>query len=413
MKSFKIINSGCKVNYYEAIALKQALESQGFVEKPDPDIFIINTCTVTSKADSKNLYSIRKIKHDFPQAKVAVIGCMVEDNKDRLKSAGADFLFNQEDKFRVINILTSFDKQYTTWDMQVSNFIHNRALVKIQDGCNNRCSFCKVCLVRGKSISRPYQDILEEVESLVKKGFEEIIICGVNILDYKDLDSNLDFKGLLDKVSSLEGLGRVRLSSLEPINLDDDLIDYLSFNKKICPHFHIPFQSADSDILKAMNRKVDSSFYYRIVDRIKKNNPWAGISCDFIIGFPGEKDINFRNTVEFIGYIKPVKVHLFSFSARQGTKAWGMDDKISPKVIRERKEFLEGYSAKRCQEFLSNFIDSDLEVVFDAKSKMDFAFGYSKEYIRVKLPLSGFIPTPKITLVLAKEVQKGAILAQI
>ncbi len=391
MKKFKIISFGCKVNYYETEALSQQLLKYGWEQSLNPDLVIINSCTVTQRADSKVIKAVRKYRRQAPSAKIALIGCSVEkaEDRERFQKENIDFLLPQSRKHTLLECLGLPVSGRGVWDLNVEDFSLNRAFVKIQDGCSNACSFCKVRIVRGKSVSRPEKDILEEIKRLTDKGFKEIVLCGVNIIDYKSRSGS---KGrglleLLERVVKIPGNFRLRLSSLEITSLEaiKELLDFSFTEAKICRHFHFPFQSGDDTVLRAMNKKGRLDDYWKVVSYIRQKSPLAGISCDIIAGFPGESRRQFLNTINLVREIIPVRVHIFPFSPRKGTPAFAFKDKVPPAEVKRRVCLLRKEADCAVESFYQRFIGRQAEVVFDGKINKGYVYGYSREYLRVRV----------------------------
>ena len=378
----KFITLGCKVNQYETQALREQFARAGFESTEEKaDIYVINTCTVTATADTKSKEAILKAKRENSSAKVAACGCMAQLNADELKSLGVDYIVPQDKKQNLVDYISNDAiGSRSIWDLKISDFENRRAFVKIQDGCDNLCSFCKIPYLRGTSHSRNKNDIIEEIRRLSDKH-REIVLCGVNLGLYgKDLRPPLKLSGLLADILKIESLGRIRLSSLEPSLIDDDLLSMLK-EPKVCPHLHLPFQSGNDKILKLMNKKETVDVYRNVVRKSRKIIPSIAISCDIMVGFPNEEDDDFNSTVNFLKKIRPMRMHIFRFSPREKTPFSNFKIR-NHREIKERAGVLKEMKDKFSREYRSKFIGKNLTMV--AEEKRDgYCAGYSENYIRV------------------------------
>ncbi len=381
----KFITLGCKVNQYETQSLREIFLANGFKETfTKADFYFINTCSVTHSADRKSIKYIRKAKKENPQAKILVTGCLAEKDKELIEKEGVDYIVSQNQKYKIPSILNLKNKLSLkdNLSLRITDFYLNRAFVKIQDGCNNFCSFCKVRLIRGKSKSRPVEEIVREVKFLLERGFKEIVLCGINLGSYKS--QGKDLISLLKLLIKIKGLGRLRLSSIEPQYVSKELLNLISSTEKVCPHLHIPFQSGSDKILKLMNKKVKSSFYRELVSEIRKTIPDCGISADFMIGFPYEEEEDFKKTLRLIEETNPVRSHIFPYSERKQTPSFKFP-KISSKVVRERKEIAIQVGEKASLRFRKSQEKKMFKVVLDENSEKSYTRGYTENYIRVLL----------------------------
>ncbi|MBI5143855.1 MAG: tRNA (N(6)-L-threonylcarbamoyladenosine(37)-C(2))-methylthiotransferase MtaB [Candidatus Omnitrophica bacterium] len=410
-KRFFIKTLGCKVNQYESQAMREILLRAGFKEclaRDIADIYILNTCTVTNRADKESRYWLGFFHKANPKAKIVVTGCYVErDSNDISFLPGIAHIIKNDEKNRIAEILTNTNPvaQYPMPTAQgpynpltITDFKnHTKAFVKIQDGCENCCSYCKVPLVRGPLRSRPVTDILKEVKILVEKGFKEIVLTGVCLGAWgKDpytkaiLDSWPGGKGLglvdvLKAMVKIPGDFRMRLSSIEPRYVTEDLIDFISKNRRICRHLHIPFQSGDDEILKKMDRPYTAEGYRAIVDKARSRIEDVAITTDILIGFPGESDKNFKNTMDFIREILPARTHIFTFSQREGTKAHGMEGLINKAILKKRYYELEVAALSSSYIYRKRFMDKKLDILVETKRDRltGLLTGYSDNYIKV------------------------------
>ena len=378
----KFITLGCKVNQYETQALSEQFARAGFeLTDGKADIYIVNTCTVTRSADTKSKAAVLRAKKENSRAKIAVCGCMAQFNADEIKELGVDYIIPQDKKYNLLNYLDrSKPVLRGIWDLKISSFKNKRAFVKVQDGCDNLCTFCKIPYLRGRSRSRPKSDIIEEVKTLSEKH-REIVLCGVNLGLYgRDLKPQLKLSDLVYDILNVDNLGRVRLSSLEPSLIDDDLLAMLK-ERKVCPHLHLSFQSGDDKILKLMNKKETVGIYYDVVRKARKISPLIAISCDIMVGFPGEEDSDFGRTVSFLKDIRPMRMHIFRFSPREKTPLSGFKIR-NHRMIKERANLLKAMKEEFSIEYRKKFLAKEVTMVSEEKIGR-YCSGYSENYIRI------------------------------
>jgi len=377
MKLVKFFTLGCKANQYDTQSILERFLSKGFREagkSQNPDYFLINTCTVTSGADRKSRNIIRRCIQSNPRAKVIVTGCMAEKDWDLLADIKGVSLVVKKKFFP--EGISGFSR-------------HTRAFLKIQDGCDNFCAYCKVALVRGKKRSKSFQQALKEAKKLAACGFKEIVLTGICLGEYgKDLSPRKDLVGLVGSLSEIEGLSRVRLSSIEAGDVSVKLIKLLAAGRKFCRHLHIPIQSGDNNILKRMNRKYTREKYEDLISGIKRNIPGVSITTDCLVGFPGETDENFDNTVSLVKKIMPLKAHIFPYSVRPGTKAASFGGLVDAKTVNARCAELEKVSKECRDKFMRQFIGEELTVLIEgvAKNQVCCLEGLTDNYLNIRLP---------------------------
>lgn len=392
---------GCKVNQYETEAMEKMFEDKGYsIVKEDElaDVYVINTCTVTNLSDRKSRQFIRRVKKINEDSIVAVVGCYSQVAAEEVESIeGVDVIIGTSDRNRVvelcerakaeeekINIVRSI-KTYDEFEEINVDEIKSmtRAYLKIQDGCNQFCSYCIIPYARGPIRSRQSHDIVEETEKLKLSGFKEIILAGIHVASYgKDLgDIRLD--SVIKEISKVDGIERIRLSSVEPNLITEDFMQVLVDSKKVCDHFHLSLQSGSDTILKRMNRKYTSAEYREKVDLIRKYMPNAGITTDIIVGFPGETDENFEETLKFVRDIKFSRIHVFKYSPRKGTPAANFENQVHGTIKNKRSEVLIVQANELMKEFNSKFIGKTMDVLFEEKNN-GYYEGYTTNYIRVK-----------------------------
>lgn len=397
MKTFKVYALGCKVNQYDAQSIRERFIEAGFTENingTQADLCIINTCTVTHKADAESLYYIRRARKENPNAKVVVTGCLAELDRDKIKNTdGRCLIAGSQDKDRILQRLSVSGKRAhglisSPAKRGISDFKgHTRAFLKIQDGCDNFCSYCKVPLVRGRSRSKPLKDALAEAKRLANNGFKEIVLCGICLGAYgKDGRDKHRLVELIEKLESIEGLVRIRLSSIEALDVSAKLIEKMATSDKLCPHMHIPLQSGDNEILKRMNRRYNREEFLLLINKVKERIPQFAITTDVLVGFPGESDSNFENTLGLIRQIKPLKVHIFPYSNRIDTSAARFfKEGISRAEMNTRILQLRRLSDMCSRDYRKRFLGKKMEVLVEGAcvNKPGFWQGYARNYMKI------------------------------
>lgn len=397
MKTFLIKTLGCKVNSYESEFIRNLFLCNNFKEVSfNADVAIVNTCTVTNTADNKSKKVINNIKKENPNAIVIAVGCFTQFRKENITSLiDADIILGNKDKSKIITYLNEYiktNKQIIKFydmnktefeDMEISNYyVHTRAFVKIQDGCNNFCSYCIIPYVRGRVRSKDFNKCLIEINNLALNNYKEIILCGIHTGMYKSNDKKLS--DLIKKISKIKSIHRIRLSSVEIVELDNDMMDIIKENKKFVSHLHIPLQSGCDKILKSMERRYDTIYFNNKVEEIRKLRKNISLSTDVIVGFPGETEEDFLSTYEFCEKIKFSKIHVFPYSDRTGTKASKMNNKIPNNIIKQRAKKLIGLSNILEKSYYESFINKNVSILIE-KQKNGFFYGFSDNYIPVKL----------------------------
>jgi threonylcarbamoyladenosine tRNA methylthiotransferase MtaB len=392
-KTFAIKTLGCKVNQYESQVLRENLTRLGLTESlpEEADFFVLNSCTVTHQADAKTRRFIRKIKKDNPSVKIFLTGCYAVLAED-IDSAGATgevfrVVPNKEKKDlpAIIASILGIEEDAYHVEEGVSGFqSHTRAFLKIQDGCNQNCSYCKVTLVRGPSKSKDKKDVLGELKRIVESGYKEIVLTGICLGSWEGADGE-GLADLIEEIDRIPGDFRIRLSSIEPNHVDDALIDAVNNSNKICKHFHVPLQSGSDRILELMNRNYTTKDFQGLIERIRQKMPTVGISMDVICGFPGETELDYNETYEFLKRIRPSRMHIFSYSDRKETKSFYMEDKVPSAVSKKRAGKLIELGDDLQFEFCKAFLGKIVEVLVEKEQKATSSIGYSGEYLKVKL----------------------------
>ena len=392
---FNIITLGCKVNSYESNFMKEALVKNGFSfcnlnEKCD--ILILNTCTVTDTSDKKSLKEVRRLKRENPNAILVVCGCSVQNDKTKYDNLGINILMGNINKSNIVSIIEKYldDKTPVEYvaktrdlpfeNMEVDISDHTRAYIKIEDGCDNFCSYCIIPFVRGKKRSKDFSLVLREVQHLANNGYKEIVLTGIDTGGYES--NSKDLTDLIHEMSKINGIERIRQSSIEITQINDKFIEELKNNKKICDHIHIPLQSGSDSILKLMNRKYDLKYFFDKIDMIRSVRPDISITTDVIVGFPGETEEMFLETMQTCKKVNFSKIHAFPYSERKGTKASMMDGKVPESVKHERVKKLLELSDSLEKSYYDKFKGKKLDVLIEEVSESG-SKGHTSNYLMV------------------------------
>jgi threonylcarbamoyladenosine tRNA methylthiotransferase MtaB len=394
---------GCKLNFSETSSIGYQFLSKGFDivdPKENADVYVINTCSVTENAERECRQIVRRFLRQNSKAYIIVTGCYAQLRPDEIKSIeGVDAVLGSNEKFDVFSLIDNFNKKelaciFVSPIDEQNEFGHahssdadsrTRAYLKIQDGCDYKCSFCTIPLARGKSRSMTPDETVSEFKKLLKEDYKEIILTGVNVGDYgKSFDTNL--YELLLRLIKIDGDFRIRISSVEPNLLSDEIIELTAESNKLCKHFHIPLQSGSSKILRLMQRRYKADDYERLIYKIKKRIPDAGIGVDVIVGFPGETDEDFLTTHNFLRDLPISYLHVFTYSERPNTKATELDLRVDVHERRERNNILRILSDKKRNEFYNQMIGKELDVLFEHENHNGVMKGFSSNYIRVSYP---------------------------
>lgn len=395
MRKAALHNLGCKVNSYETEAMTQLLKKAGYeiVSFQDQaDVYIINTCSVTNMADKKSRQMIHRAKKLNPDAVVIAAGCYVQAAKDKLmEDDRISIIIGNNKKKDIVRILEDYlqagvtdegmldisaEKEYEPLTIN-STLEHTRAYVKIQDGCNQFCSYCIIPYVRGRIRSRDIASIIEEVERLALTGVKEIVLTGIHISSYgKDKENEVGLADVIDAISKIESIKRIRLGSLEPSIITDEFIDRIVDNEKVCPHFHLSLQSGCNTVLKRMNRKYTCEEYFEKCEMLRKAFDRPALTTDVIVGFPGETEEEFRETVDYLTKLNLYEMHIFKFSPRQGTVAAGMKDQVAPEIKNQRSDVLLALSERNKQAYEASFRGENLDVLVEEKVRREGKDGY-------------------------------------
>jgi len=390
MYSFAVHTLGCKVNQYETEVMTKDLLECGF-ELVDfsqrADVYVINTCTVTGKSDHKSRKYITKALRKNPGAIVAVTGCYAERVKEELKStSGIDLVLGNHSKDKIAERIAQKlqIEQHRQGILPHAQHFHTRALVKVQDGCDNFCSYCIVPYVRGAPRSRPLKEVRAEISALVQSGVKEVVLTGINLGKYgQDLEAKLKLADLLKATDGVARLVRIRLSSIEVKDLTTEVIAFLSSSPRFCRHLHIPLQSGDDYILKSMNRNYTADEYLRVVKEIRKMMPGIALTTDVMVGFPGETEEQFKKTKLMVKKAAFRKVHVFKYSDRAGTSASCFSKKVDYETKDRRSKELIDLGQNLAEACLDKFVGKKMDVLVEKKAPDGYLVGLTDNYIRI------------------------------
>ena len=412
---------GCKLNFSETSTIARGFKDEGFDRvdfKEKADIYVINTCSVTENADKRFKTIVKQAQKVNPDAFVAAIGCYAQLKPEELADVnGVDLVLGATEKFKITDYLNDLTKndfgEVHSCEIEEADFYvgsysigdRTRAFLKVQDGCDYKCTYCTIPLARGISRSDTMDNVLKNAKEISEQGIKEIVLTGVNIGDYgkgefgnkKHEHTFLDLVTELDKV---EGIERLRISSIEPNLLKNETIDLVSKSRAFVPHFHIPLQSGSNEILKTMKRRYNKELYVNRVAKIKEVMPHACIGVDVIVGFPGETDDIFLETYNFLNELDISYLHVFTYSERDNTEAATMDDVVPNNVRAKRSKMLRGLSAKKRRAFYENQLQTHRTVLFEGENKEGYIHGFTENYVKVKAPWNpGLVNTlHKVTL---------------
>lgn len=405
MKKAALHNLGCKVNAYETEAMQHLLEEAGYEIVPftqKADVYVINTCSVTNMADRKSRQMLHKAKKNNPDSIVVAAGCYVQTSeKEVLNDLSVDIVIGNDRKHDLVRLLEEYSLDSVNDTVDDINdgkhdfeelFIdqtkeHTRAFIKVQDGCNQFCSYCIIPYARGRVRSRRFENVIAEVERLAANGFKEVVLTGIHLSSYGvDFEEAVGLLELIQAVNAVKGIERIRLGSLEPKIVTEHFASELSKLDKICPHFHLSLQSGCDETLKRMNRKYTTKEYERGCELLRKYFVHPAITTDVIVGFPGETEEEFEQTKAYLEHIHFYEMHIFKYSKRKGTRAAVMPDQIDEQIKAARSEKLIALGHDMSKEFRKFYIGKNEEVLFEEKAVIgdkEYFVGYTKEYVKV------------------------------
>ena len=390
---------GCKLNFSETSTIARNFENQGFAKvdfNEVPDIFVINTCSVTENADKKCRQIVKKALQVNPNAFVTMIGCYAQLKPEEISSIpGVDLVLGANEKFNILDHIDDLEKKEKAavksnnikeTDFFIPSFSQGdrtRSFLKVQDGCDYFCTFCTIPLARGKSRNASISETLLEAKKIADSPIREVVLTGVNIGDFGQ-GGDENFFQLVQQLDEVKGIDRLRISSIEPNLLSNEIIEFVAGSKRFVPHFHIPLQSGSDKLLVAMRRKYLRALYAERVAKIKALMPHACIGVDVIVGFPGETDEEFMETVNFLNALDISYLHVFTYSERANTTARKMADPVPLNIRRERSRQLQILSEKKRRAFYETQLNSNQEVLFEAEEEMGIMYGFTENYVKVK-----------------------------
>ena len=392
-----IYTLGCKVNSYESEYVARLFEEHGYQIVPFSeyaDIYVINTCTVTNNSDSKSRKIIREAIKKNDHACIVAMGCFIESSKDNLLD-GINVVIGNKDKSKIVELVEEYLKEHTNinhivpLDREFENMYidtfgsKTRAFVKIQDGCENFCTYCIIPYVRGKCRSKKLDEVVSEITSLVNNGYKEIVLTGIHTGSY-GIDINVNFSTLLEKIVEIPNLYRLRISSIEVTELNQDVLNVLKNSKIICDHLHIPLQAGSNEILKLMNRKYDLDFFFKKIEEIRSIRSDISITTDIIVGFPGETEELFLETIDNSKKIGFSNIHVFPYSERKNTPAAKFPGKVDISERKMRSRRLIEVSHELEKEYMQKFVGKKLDVLIE-RYKDGYSYGHTSNYIEIML----------------------------
>ena len=405
-KKVALHNLGCKVNAYEVEAMQQLLEKAGYEIVPfteGADVYLINTCTVTNIADRKSRQMLHKAKKMNPDAIVVAAGCYAQADTEKLKEDNAvDLILGNNQKTQIVEVLEEYEKEHSK-QVQVIEINHTkeyeelsieqtaehvRAYIKVQDGCNQFCTYCIIPFARGRVRSRKIADVLREVETLASKGYKEVVLTGIHLSSYGvyfPKEERESLLSLIQAVSRVEGISRIRLGSLEPRIITEEFLECIVKTGKVCPHFHLSLQSGCNKTLKNMNRRYSAQEYAEKCELIRKFYPAPALTTDVIVGFPQETEEDFEESYEFVKKIHFYETHIFKYSRRHGTKAASMDGQLTEAAKAQRSDRMLELHEIRAREYEEAMIGKKMELLLEEEIEIDgrpWYVGHSREYVR-------------------------------
>ena len=405
---------GCKLNFSETSTISRQLLDLGFIKSEfndGADLFVINTCSVTENANKECRRIIRKAKKTSPNSTVIITGCYAQLKPESISSIeGVDMVVGANEKFNIPKLLKNFSYKSTEiHGCSINNLDYfssyspqdrTRSFLKIQDGCDYPCTYCTIPLARGKSRSDNISNIVKNAKKIADNGIKEIVLTGVNIGDFKE--NNKRLIDLIKELDKVDGIERYRISSIEPNLITDEIIDFVKNSKKFMPHFHIPLQSGSDNILRLMKRRYNTKLYHEKIKKIKDEIPNVCIGADVIVGFPNEDEIEFNKTLNFIKNLNISYLHVFSYSERENTKAILLDNKVPKNKISERSKMLRILSSKLQRKFYLKYEHTEQDVLFEKNNKDGYMNGFTKNYIKVKVPYNKDLIKQRSNVLLSK-----------
>ncbi len=437
-KTVAFLTLGCKVNSYETEAMQKLFEDEEYQVvdfDSKADVYVVNTCTVTNIADRKSRQMLHRARKLNENATVIAVGCYVQAAKDVLEQDDAiDIVIGNNKKNKIIDILKEYNQGKNIEDEAVIDLSIEakyeplmiesvtekvRAYIKIQDGCNQFCSYCIIPYARGRVRSRDEESIMEEVQNLVTKGYKEIVLTGIHLTSYGiDLDERKESKllALIVNLSTIKGLERIRLGSLEPRIITEDFAKTLAGNKKFCPHFHLSLQSGSDETLKRMNRKYSPKEYFEKCELLRKYFDNPAITTDVIVGFPGETEEEFNETKQFLTKVAFAQMHVFKYSKRNGTRAYSMPNQVKEEIKAERSNILIDLNAKMMEDYHNSFIGKSERILVEEIIEIDgkqYQIGHNERYVKLAINAENSLINQIVTVNVIKNLTKEIMFCEI
>lgn len=430
-KKAALHNLGCKVNAYEVEAMQQLLEEAGYEIvpfEPGADVYVINTCTVTNIADRKSRQMLHKAKKMNPDAIVVATGCYVQTDTEKLdKDEAVDLILGNNQKKNIVEALEDYEKEHHKLSRVIKinqtkeyeslaisrTAEHVRAYMKVQDGCNQFCTYCIIPYARGRVRSRALENVLEEARTLAEKGYQEVVLTGIHLSSYGvdfPEEKKADLLTLIEAVHEIEGIKRIRLGSLEPGIITEEFVKRISELPKVCPHFHLSLQSGCDATLERMNRRYRSKEYRERCEILRRYYENPALTTDVIVGFPGETEEDFESSLAFVKDICFYETHIFPYSRRQGTKAAAMKDQLTEVVKKERSEKMLSVNKKRMAEYEKTMEGKTLEILLEEECEINgkaYYLGHSREYVRTAVEKRDGLSVNDIVTVKAESFPEG------
>ena len=402
-KRVAFITLGCKVNTAETEGMKRLFEKEGYLivaEDEYADVYIVNTCTVTNKGDRKSRQMLRRVQNINPKAVIAAVGCFAQvAPEDAAGIEGVSLVVGNNMKRDIVSLVEQADPMHKSIFVrsrqELSDFEelpietytgHTRAFIKIQDGCDQFCSYCIIPYARGPARSRKFEDVVREAEGFARQGFKEVILTGICLTTFHGNSGAADLMALAEEIAGIGGIERIRLGSLEPLHINRDFIEKAKTINKLCPHFHVSLQSGCAKTLERMNRKYSPNDYKKIVNGLRSAMPDASITTDVMVGFPGETDEDFYESLAFCDEMGFMWVHVFKYSPRKGTPAARFKDQVDPRVKEERSRAMISLAERNREAYFKRFIGTEQRVLFEhgIASSAEFMGGLTSQYIPVE-----------------------------
>ena len=409
MKKFKIVTLGCRTNQYESQAYADQLRGLGYApvgEGEAADVCIVNTCTVTEGADRSSRHEIRQLLRKHPGARFAVTGCMAERAPEVVRELGEGItLVPNLEKEGLLAALLPEEERLPEFNIQAFDN-HTRAFVKVQDGCNSFCTYCIIPYVRGRSRSRQIPEVVTEVEGLIANGYKEVVITGINVGDF---DGGGRLVDLVRAVDQVKGLKRLRISSIDPDEVDEDLADAVLNGRTTCPSMHIVLQSGSNVTLKRMNRKYTRQMFLETVDKMVGRNPDFTVTTDIIVGFPGETEADFAETVDVVQKVRFAKIHSFPYSTRKRTKAALYSNQVPAEVISRRKQELLRLAEQTAFQLRERFVGRTMNVLLEQSDRAGFLSGHTENFLPVTVPAGEYKPNDLVICRLTENTPEGLL----